>query len=273
VLIVMTALTWKGGELLLRGYDPYFLIFSGFGHGSLGLISAVSLAVIVAGALVIPMFWCRMLCPLSAVMDALSRFGLLRVHRVADQCTSCGLCDRVCLQRLDVSDRPAVAAADCTRCLDCVAACPTDALVVRVGAPDPRERRRSFGRVPGWSLPVPVAASLLIGVGLHEPLTMPTASASFYPVESLNSPAVATCRVTGVKCRGTSEFFIRRISGFAGVAAVETFAGTNKAVITFDRARISPEALRDSISAPIRHPRTGERVPGVFTCREMKVKG
>jgi len=272
VLIVMTVLTWKAGELLLRGYDPYFLIFSGFGHGSLGVISWITLVVILLAALVIPMFWCRALCPLGAVMDALSRFGILRVERNSEACTSCGACDQACLQRLSVSDRPSVASIDCTRCLDCTTVCPTDALAVRPGLPDPRPKRLAWGRVPLWAVPVPVIAVLLVGFSLNEPLTLPTAAASFYPVDSLARPAVATCTVEGVKCRGTAGFFIRRVSAFAGVAQVKTYAGLRKVEITFDQARITPAALRDSIDAPVVHPTTGEHIPGVFQCTEMKVK-
>ena len=43
------------------------------------------------------------------------------------------------------------------------------------------------------------------------------------------------------------------------------------AEIAYDRRRITPEALRDSINAPVRHPTTGEMIPDVFTCTSMKV--
>lgn len=42
VLIVSLYFTYKLGELVLRGYDPFYLIFSGFGHGSVGVISSRS---------------------------------------------------------------------------------------------------------------------------------------------------------------------------------------------------------------------------------------
>jgi ferredoxin len=262
--ILMVALTWKAGELILRGYDPFFLIFSGFGHGALGVVSWVSLGVLMLGALVVPMLWCRYLCPMSAVMDLLSRFGLVRVHRSEAACTNCGLCDKACLQRLEVSAPASVAAADCTRCLDCIEACPAAALSLKLGLPDPRARRRPWRRLTSWVVPIPVAAALFIGVRLAEPLTLPTATASFYTVEQANK-GVATFTVEGVKCRGTSNFFIRRVSSLAGVAAVETYAGLHRARITFDRSRTNVAALRDSINAPVVHPTTGVRIPGVFT--------
>ena len=43
-LVLALIFTYKTGELILRGYDPFFLIFSGFGHGALGADSWIVLA-------------------------------------------------------------------------------------------------------------------------------------------------------------------------------------------------------------------------------------
>lgn len=270
--ILFVVLTWKAGELLLRGYDPFYIIFSGFGHGTLGLISVLALAVTLLAALVIPMFWCRVLCPLGAVQDLLARFGLLRIHRNAPSCTDCGACDLVCPQRLSVSRPASVASIDCTRCLDCLEACPTGALSVGLGPPVPQTRRGRVVTISRWIVPIPVAASLLLGLRLAEPMTLPTAEATFYDPSSLADPITVDYTVQGVKCHGTATFFIRRISAIGGVAEVRAFAGLNRVEVTFDRGRISPEALRDSINAPIRHPRTDEEVPDVFLVREMEIR-
>lgn len=268
--ILMLVLTWKAGELLLRGYDPFFLIFSGFGHGALGIISWISLGVVLLGALIVPMLWCRYLCPLGAVMDLLARFGLVRVHRNEPACTACGDCDKVCLQRLDVSRPASIASQDCTRCLDCIESCPTGALELRIGPPVPTTRRRPFGKMVPWLLPVPVIAALFFGVRAADPLTLPTATAAFAD-PAPGQAGTVTFTVDGVKCRGTANFFIRRASGFPGVAAIKAYAGTHRVEMTYDRSLITPEALRDSINAPVRHPTTGEMIPDVFTCLSMKV--
>jgi len=268
--ILMLVLTWRAGELVLRGYDPFYIIFSGFGHGTIGLVSVVVLAVLLLGALVIPMFWCRYFCPLGAVQDLLARFGLVRVHRAADACTGCGACDRVCLQRLDVSRPDSVASIDCTRCLDCVEACPEKALSMRLGPPLPQARRAAAAGFTRWLVPVPVAAALLFGVRVSEPLTLPTAEASFEEAGPLADPARVECTVAGVKCRGTAMLFLGRAATFPGVGEVKAYAGTNRVVITYDRARTSAEALRDSINAPVPHPRTGERFPDIFRVVEMR---
>jgi len=45
--------------------------------------------------LVIPRFFCRVLCPLGALPGLLSRVALLRRAR-RDDCTSCGRCEARC---------------------------------------------------------------------------------------------------------------------------------------------------------------------------------
>jgi NapH/MauN family ferredoxin-type protein len=134
VLVGTLALTYRTGELVLRGYDPYYLVFSGFGHGTAGVISYVVLGMLIAGALVVPLGFCHYLCPLGAVLDPFSRLGLIRVHRNKSKCTGCGHCERVCPHRLPLATVTTVRHPDCTNCLECLEACSeTRSLELRAG--------------------------------------------------------------------------------------------------------------------------------------------
>ena len=86
-------------------------------------IPARPFSFILAAAFLFEMSWCRYLCPLNAVMSPLSKIGLFKVRRDAGRCNACGACDRVCLQRIRVSQSEKVTRVDCTNCLDCVSAC------------------------------------------------------------------------------------------------------------------------------------------------------
>lgn len=134
VLALALFFTYRTGELILRGYDPFYLIFSGFGHGSSGVISLIVLAIIVAEALVVPMLFCRYLCPMGAVFDPFSRLGLIRVTRNEATCTSCGHCSQACVQDIPVQQLKTIRHRDCTNCLECIDACPEkDTLQLRAG--------------------------------------------------------------------------------------------------------------------------------------------
>jgi polyferredoxin len=132
VLVASLYFTYKLGELVLRGYDPFYLIFSGIGHGTVGWISYVVLGILALGALAIPMFFCRYLCPLGAVFDPFSRLALIRIHRSAEACTACGHCQMACPHNIPVHLVPAVRDRDCTNCLECLNVCPEkDILTLR----------------------------------------------------------------------------------------------------------------------------------------------
>ncbi len=126
VLILALVFTYKSGELILRGYDPFFLLFSGFGHGALGTVSWIVLGVLVVGAFIVPMFFCRYLCPMGATFDPFSRLGIIKIVRDESKCTNCGACERKCPQNLAPQKVVRLRHRDCTLCLECVDACPVD---------------------------------------------------------------------------------------------------------------------------------------------------
>ncbi len=133
VLAVILYFTYTIGDLVFRGYDPFYLIFSGMGHGSLGWISIGVMVIFVIGSFFQPMFFCRYFCPLAAVLDPFSKIGLVRITRDAETCIDCTLCNKRCHFGIDVMSLHKVTHRDCVNCLECVEACPIeDCLEVRI---------------------------------------------------------------------------------------------------------------------------------------------
>jgi ferredoxin len=101
------------------------------------LLYAGVLLGVVALNLIAARFWCRSLCPLGALLGLLSKIGVVR-RQVNHRCTQCGACARVCptgtiQPEQDYASDPG----ECTMCLDCLAACPVDAIGFPARVPSP----------------------------------------------------------------------------------------------------------------------------------------
>jgi polyferredoxin len=123
VLAAILYFTFKTGELIFRGYDPYYILFSFHGH-DVKAWSYLILAAVLAGVILFPMAWCRYLCPLGISLWPFSVAGRLRLVRSDDACTGCRACDRVCPQAIRVSRVREVRSGECTLCFECTEVCP-----------------------------------------------------------------------------------------------------------------------------------------------------
>jgi polyferredoxin len=88
--------------------------------------------------LVIPRFFCRVLCPLGAFLGWMSRFALWRIDRDLTKCTDCDLCLKHCEGAAD--PQGALRKSECFVCFNCIDDCPEDALAFRL-APVPWKER------------------------------------------------------------------------------------------------------------------------------------
>ncbi len=113
-----------------------------------------------------PFFWCRVICPLGALLGLASRTSLLRLEKDPEGCTACGKCAEVCRSSADPHEENAPPeektwrAAECHLCWSCVKTCPEASL-----------RFRLFSRETGKNAPPDlsrrrVAAALVAGVVL-----------------------------------------------------------------------------------------------------------
>lgn len=89
------------------------------------LVALVFVVLLVANAF-IPRFFCRVLCPLGALLGLLSRYALFRVHRERRSCTGCGRCTAVCEGAASPQEK--LRLSECTVCLKCIEACPEGSL-------------------------------------------------------------------------------------------------------------------------------------------------
>ena len=125
----------EGGSLLLKAsevFSNYDAFVKWFWSMPANLVfSFFLLAISFYGAYMIPLFWCRYLCPVGGFMGIFSRFSFLGMKRDPVRCTKkCPDCVRVCPMQVRILELPWEKFNDqeCILCLDCVEACPNGAL-------------------------------------------------------------------------------------------------------------------------------------------------
>lgn len=95
--------------------------------GALFTWKAAILLAVILGAIFIPRFFCRYLCPLGAFYSFFNRFALYRMERNASSCTGCGACEEVCPMAVWVTQE-LESSGECIRCGKCKAVCPAGAI-------------------------------------------------------------------------------------------------------------------------------------------------
>jgi polyferredoxin len=134
LLALILYFTITKSELIFRDFDPYYVLFTaGKGHGIKTFGVGVTAAILLFG-LIVPLSFCKYLCPMGACLAPFARFGAVRVVRNEKACTSCGACDKACEWGIEVSKTPVIKSAECSNCQDCVGKCPEpDALSLQIG--------------------------------------------------------------------------------------------------------------------------------------------
>jgi len=112
---VFPAFNYSGGDLYIR--QPLF-------YGGV-FISILFIAVLFANRF-LSRFWCRVLCPLGALLGLLSSGPLLRIRRDVEKCTDCKKCLRHCHGGCDPHTELRVS--ECHACMNCIEDCPEDAI-------------------------------------------------------------------------------------------------------------------------------------------------
>jgi polyferredoxin len=121
-----------GDKLSAAGADPLFLDSLKFAPGAASRVFVGSfwigafLTVLVGMNLVIPRFFCRVLCPLGALLGVFARAAVFRINRDVHKCTDCNLCLNRCEGAADPQGQ--VRLSECFACMNCIDDCPEDAL-------------------------------------------------------------------------------------------------------------------------------------------------
>ena len=108
-----------------------------------------------------PRFWCRVLCPLGALMGIFSMTSLLKLEKYPERCTNCNLCTKHCQGAASPHPDQVWEAAECIACFNCHNICPEEALAFSFSWKPKSNRKPDIGRrallggiLAGFSVPL-----------------------------------------------------------------------------------------------------------------------
>jgi len=153
-------------------------------HFAQSLILGILFLAILLASFRITRLWCRSLCPLGALLGALSRWSVLGLHKDPAACDKCNRCLLHCQGGDDPIGGVPWRKAECLMCMYCVGSCPHDSLQFRffrpvsgkdteVATPDLGRRRTITGLAAGAAVVPLMRANSGLGKSRHERLLRP----------------------------------------------------------------------------------------------------
>jgi len=265
LLAVILYFTYRTGELVLRGYDPCYVLLSRHG-ADITVWAYVVTGVLVGMSVLLVLPFCRWLCPLAAVLAPFSRVGLARVRRDEGTCLDCDGCSEACPVAIPVAAARQVTAARCLGCLECLEACPARAEgALTWGGPS-----WLGSRWPRALMPILLLGGLGLAVGLALALPLPSYVQARGELPGEN--AVLEHQVQGLLCRGTATLFTHLLfrddlEEVEGPLRLEAWPAPDggRARITYDPARTDPSAIRRALLTPFYDPADDRLLISPFT--------
>jgi polyferredoxin len=149
-------------------------------HFAQGLVLGILFIAILGASLRVTRLWCRSICPLGALLGAVSRWSVLGLHKDADSCDKCNRCLLHCQGGDDPIGGAPWRKAECLMCMNCVGSCPQNGLEFRffrkekeVASPDLGRRRTLTGLAAGAAAVPLMRANTGMGKSRHERLLRP----------------------------------------------------------------------------------------------------
>jgi polyferredoxin len=149
-------------------------------HFAQGLVLGILFLLILWASMRVTRFWCRSLCPLGALLGAVSRWSILGLDKDASTCDKCGRCLLNCQGGDDPIGGAPWHKAECLMCMNCVGSCPHGTLQFRffrnereVASPDLGRRRTLTGLAVGVAAVPLMRANTGLGKSRNDRLLRP----------------------------------------------------------------------------------------------------
>ncbi len=152
-------------------------------HFAQSMVLGILFLLILWASMRVTRFWCRAICPLGALLGAVSRWSILGLHKDASSCDKCNRCLLHCQGGDDPIGGVPWRKSECLMCMNCAGSCPHSSLQFRlfrnereVASPDLGRRRTLTGIALGAAAVPLMRANTGLGKSRNERLLRPPGS-------------------------------------------------------------------------------------------------
>ncbi len=287
LLFVTVYFTTTSSELFCKEYDPFYAIFTGFGHDVYLWYALAAILLTVVGSIFIRQFWCKYLCPLGAISNIFSNgvmfagvlalFFLLRWFGLEiSWLWPAGVISVLGFVleswRLEGWIFPVSKItrneSSCTNCAICDLACPMGLDIATVDTVKhidchlcgdclevcPVEDTLQINKKNiRWMPAAATVALIAIGLFLASTIELPTINMKWGNEQQLETASVfSQSGLKSVKCYGSSMSFASKMRRLKGVVGVETFVQSHTVKVFYDSSKLKPASIQKAIFTPSR---------------------
>lgn len=285
LLFITFYFTISSSELFCKEYDPFYAIFTGFGHDVFFWYALPAILIMVLGAIFIRQFWCKYLCPLSAATNIFSYaimfvavmaiylillyfdFAISWVWPLAIICALGFLFESISMKgwifpTLKITRNEIT----CTECEECDMACP---MGINISTEDkvkhidchlcgdclhvcPEKETLKINKKEAKWLPSTATVGLvLVGLFLATTVELPTINMKWGSDEQINQAGIFTqSGLKNIKCYGSSRSFASQMQRIPGIFGVETYVQSHTVKVYYDTNRFDYENIKEKIFTP-----------------------
>lgn len=278
--------TLSSSELFCKKYDPFYASFNGFSLDTNLYYAIITLGIVIFGSVFIRQFWCKYVCPLSAVSNIFSYYTLFLstvfvflivieldikvdwVYLLIALC-SLGFLAKTFFQRVTFFPlfRVTRQACTCTNCKMCDKVCPMAIKVSEMSKVKhidchlcadcvevcPEKNTLQINKRNMKWLPA-LATVILISFGIYASKTIeiPTVNL-WWGDKNMTSKAEVFKQenLKSIKCFGSASSFAAKMQEVPGVLGVEAYAGSHSAKIYYDASLTNPKKIKKAMFTPL----------------------